>query len=284
MTKQQHWHGPAHYQIKVKGCLGSQWSDWFEGIAIESEGGKTTIKGEVADQAVLHGLLIRIRDLGLPLISVKRIEQTKNQIRRNSMKEFITSQFGLPRGLTGKLVGWIMAVENRKRNEWAVQQMNVKPDDNVLEIGFGPGVAIQEIARRATNGFVAGVDPSAVMVKQARKRNAVAIQNGKVELKQSSISTIPYKDNTFDKILLVNSLHHCPNPIENLKKVRYVLKPGGSVVIVEQPHSSTKSKEDVVHSTGVKLNNLLKNTGFTNISTQIKPMKPNASVCVTAWK
>jgi hypothetical protein len=80
MKKQQDWHGPSHYQIKVKGLLGNQWSDWFEGMTIASEGSMTTITGKVADQAALHGLLIRVRDLGLPLISVKWIESDQNCI------------------------------------------------------------------------------------------------------------------------------------------------------------------------------------------------------------
>ena len=78
MNKQNLRHGPAHYQIKVKGCLGSQWCDWFEGMTITSKEGVTTITGKVADQAALHGLLIRVRDLGLPLISVERVEPDKD--------------------------------------------------------------------------------------------------------------------------------------------------------------------------------------------------------------
>ena len=78
MVKQETWHGPAHYQIKVKGHLGSQWCDWFEGMKIKSEGCMTTFTGKVADQAALHGLLVRVRDLCLPLISVKRIEPDQN--------------------------------------------------------------------------------------------------------------------------------------------------------------------------------------------------------------
>ncbi len=74
MKKQQTWHGPAYYQIKVKGRLGSQWSDWFEGMTITSEEGVTTLAGKVADQAALHGLLIRVGDLGVTLISVIRVE------------------------------------------------------------------------------------------------------------------------------------------------------------------------------------------------------------------
>jgi hypothetical protein len=74
MVKPKAWHGPATYQIKVKGALGSQWSDWFENITIESGKTMTTITGKNFDQSALHGLLTRIRDLGLPLISINRIE------------------------------------------------------------------------------------------------------------------------------------------------------------------------------------------------------------------
>ncbi len=68
------WYGPACYQIKVKGRLGSHWSDWFDGMTISYQEGVTTITGKVVDQAALHGLLIRIRDLGLQLVSVNHIE------------------------------------------------------------------------------------------------------------------------------------------------------------------------------------------------------------------
>ena len=74
MEKQKVWHGPADYQIKVKGQLGSQWSDWFEGMTFQYEGAITTMTGKVMDQSALHGLLVKVRDLNLLLISVKRIE------------------------------------------------------------------------------------------------------------------------------------------------------------------------------------------------------------------
>jgi hypothetical protein len=74
MTTQNTWHDSAHYQIKVKGILGKRWCDWFEGMTIKSKDGVTNITGIVADQAALHGVLVRIRDLGLTLISVTRVE------------------------------------------------------------------------------------------------------------------------------------------------------------------------------------------------------------------
>ena len=68
------------YKIKVKGRLESDyWSQWFDGMTVTAErSGETVIYGPVADQAALHGLLSRIRDLGLPLVSVNRIEPNQD--------------------------------------------------------------------------------------------------------------------------------------------------------------------------------------------------------------
>jgi len=69
----------AIYQIKVKGNLDQRWSDWFDGFAITPQAdGATQLTGPVADQAALHGLLGRIRDLGLPLLSIARLESEEH--------------------------------------------------------------------------------------------------------------------------------------------------------------------------------------------------------------
>ena len=66
---------PVVYQIRIKGHLGPQWADWFEGLTITLEdNGDTLLTGSVIDQAALHGLLKKVRDLGMPLLSVNRIE------------------------------------------------------------------------------------------------------------------------------------------------------------------------------------------------------------------
>ena len=65
---------PAHYEIRVDGVLDSRWAAWFGGLHIEREDTQTVISGFLADQAALHGLLTKIRDLGLCLISVCRLD------------------------------------------------------------------------------------------------------------------------------------------------------------------------------------------------------------------
>jgi hypothetical protein len=67
---------PMVYQIRVKGHLGSQWQDWFGGLTVTLEdNGETLLTGPVVDQAALHGLIKKVRDLGMPLVSVFRIAQ-----------------------------------------------------------------------------------------------------------------------------------------------------------------------------------------------------------------
>ncbi len=66
---------PVVYQIRIKGHLGSQWTDWFDGLTITLEkDGDTLLTGPVVDQAALHGLLKKVRDLGMPLVSVSSLE------------------------------------------------------------------------------------------------------------------------------------------------------------------------------------------------------------------
>ena len=63
------------YRITIKGHLDSEWSDWFEGLTItHMDNGETVLTGPIVDQAALHGVLMKIRDLGLPLLSLSRIE------------------------------------------------------------------------------------------------------------------------------------------------------------------------------------------------------------------
>jgi hypothetical protein len=83
---------PTTYQIRIKGRLDPRWEEWFDGLTITADNGDTLIAGPVIDQAALHGLLRRVRDMGLPLVSVTtlaggpeaaRAAQTDNEARKD---------------------------------------------------------------------------------------------------------------------------------------------------------------------------------------------------------
>jgi len=96
----------------------------------------------------------------------------------------VVGQFHRPRGVGGRLAGWVMAhrSSNRRRNAWVVSLLDVARTDRVLEVGFGPGIAIGEATARASDGLVCGVDHSEVMLRRARRHNADVIRAGRVAL------------------------------------------------------------------------------------------------------
>jgi hypothetical protein len=65
---------PEHYEIRMEGVLGEQWTAWFEGLQVSSVGSDTVLSGPLTDQAALHGVLVKIGDLGMRLISVRRVD------------------------------------------------------------------------------------------------------------------------------------------------------------------------------------------------------------------
>lgn len=72
----------VHYEILVEGVLDDHWSAWFEGLHVSGDTGTTTIAGPLPDQTALHGLLTKIRDLGLPLLEVRRIGSDRHPTAR----------------------------------------------------------------------------------------------------------------------------------------------------------------------------------------------------------
>lgn len=151
------------------------------------------------------------------------------------MGRFIASQFRKPSGLLGRLIGNGMARGNEPEARWTVDLLNIQPDTRVLEIGFGPGVAIQYAAEQATQGHVSGIDYSETMVQAARKRNASAIRNGVVHLMHGDVRSLPYKDEAFDRVFTIHSIYFWVEPIACLHEIRRVLRANGVLAITILP-------------------------------------------------
>jgi ubiquinone/menaquinone biosynthesis C-methylase UbiE len=194
----------------------------------------------------------------------------------------VMRQFGHPSGIGGTLAGWVMAhrSSNRQRNRWVVSLLDVQPTDRVLEIGFGPGLAIAELSRRATRGMVYGVDHSATMLKQAAKRNAAAIRAERVRLVQASTEQLPAFGEPLDTALAVNSVGFWSAPTQRLMEIRALLRPGGLIAIATQPRCPGATEETSTQAAR-EIANRLREAGFTQTRIETLRLKPPV-VCVLA--
>jgi len=187
-----------------------------------------------------------------------------------------------PRGAAGSVTGWVFAhrPSNRQRNRWVVSLLDVRPADQVLELGFGPGVAVAELVR-AGAGHVYGIDHSAVMLRQASRRNAAAIRAGRVTLINAPADQLPPAvDGPLDAILAVNSLGFWPAPAERLAELRRRLAPGGRIAIASQPRCPGATA-DTSRAAAREIEDLLSDAGFTRVGTQTLPLSPPV-ICVLA--
>jgi len=139
-------------------------------------------------------------------------------------------QFARPSGLLGRLAGRMMAKADAD-DRWVVELFDLRPDDRVLDVGCGPGVTVALIAERATDGLVCGVDPSAVMLRQAAARNQATGRAGRVELRQAEASALPYPDGQFTKACAVHSMYFWPSLEAGLRELYRVLAPDGTLVV-----------------------------------------------------
>ncbi len=112
-----------------------------------------------------------------------------------------------------------------------VSLIELNRTDRVLEIDFGPGIAIRGSAALAPEGLVCGVDHSEVMLSQARRRNARAIRAGRVDLRLGNVEQLSSFDIRFDKIFAVNSMGFWQDPVTCLRALRALLRPGGRIAV-----------------------------------------------------
>jgi ubiquinone/menaquinone biosynthesis C-methylase UbiE len=200
---------------------------------------------------------------------------------KSSLRQVIVPQFGQPTGLVGRLVGLVMATRpsNRERNRRTIELLEIQPDDRILEIGYGPGLAIQWAAERAVRGKVVGVDHSDLMQRQAARRNARGSEAGLVELHIASVDAMPAFDSPFDKVFAVNVHLFWPDPVRVLARLAAVMKPGGTIALTFQPRTRGATNEDTRRG-AEWIAESLRTAGFGDVRAEILAMKPVDAVCV----
>lgn len=169
---------------------------------------------------------------------------------------------------------------NRQRNIWAVSLLDVQPTDRVLEIGFGPGVAIAQFAGRATRGHVFGIDHSHAMVRHAARRNAAAVRAHRVHLTHAPVDQLPSFGDPLDAILAVNSVGFWPDPVERLRELRRLLRPAGRIALVSQPRCPGATRDTTARA-AEELQDMLTQAGFTHTRVETLDLDPPVA-CVLA--
>ena len=156
---------------------------------------------------------------------------------------------------------------NAAINVFAVQQLDLKPMDRVLEIGFGGGVTIPSLLK--ASAFVAGVDRSADVVKRANERFAKAVRADRAVFRVGTVEALPFEDGSFDKVCTVNTVYFWTSLKQGFAEIRRVLTPGGRVVVgflpkermdrMEMPTDifTTRSPDSIIAALG--------ETGFTDV-------------------
>jgi len=193
------------------------------------------------------------------------------------------SQFGHPRGWRGWIAGQLMARNNKERSLWVLSLLALRPEDRVLEIGFGPGVDIRRVAKRVPKGFVAGIDQSEVMLREATRRNREATGTGRVELRQGTASRLPFDSDSFDLAFAINVAQHWDSTQEATSEIRRVLRPGGRVALAVQPRNKGAT-EDTADQIGRTLVEALSAAGFRSVRLEHRAMKPVSTVCALGIK
>lgn len=202
-----------------------------------------------------------------------------DRAQRSAQVTNIRQQFGNPTGWMGAAIGYLMAAKNRERSEWVLSQLAIAPHDRVLEIGFGSGADVTRAAARAA--FVAGIDRSGVMLRQATRRNRRTIASGRVNLRLGLVPPLPFADRAFDKAFSINSFQFWKDEGVALGELKRVMRPGGTVALAVQPRNKGAT-EATAREVGRQMAAALTASGFADVAIAFHAMRPVSTACVTA--
>jgi ubiquinone/menaquinone biosynthesis C-methylase UbiE len=204
----------------------------------------------------------------------------------------LAKQARRPSGFFGKLFGFSMSRINRGANAWTLANLDLAKTDKVLEIGYGPGQAIELLCEQVPQGSISGIDFSETMLRQASVRNRAAIKTGLVKLTLGDAAKLHYPDASFDKVFCVNVVYFWENPEIQLREILRVLRPGGMLALYMGDSDEMAGVK--ITQTGVfnlypaaALIKIFHDVGFSRCeyaTTAISQGPLSKGVCVRAWK
>jgi len=183
---------------------------------------------------------------------------------------FMAKQFGNPSGLFGRLfLAPVWNRRNRAPNDCAFENLDLRPDDRVLEVGFGGGYLMERMSAAVADGFIAGVDHSPTMISFCAGRFRSLIHTRKMELKLSSSDALPFPDAAFNKACSVNSIFYWQDAPKVFSEFYRVLRVGGKLVIVFTRRESLQGKKFSRHGlrlyTPYEVHRMMSAAGFRDI-------------------
>lgn len=196
-----------------------------------------------------------------------------------------------PVGELGEQILERMNKSHETMAQWGVSHFEINDSDRILDIGCGGGKNIERFAKQITTGKVIGLDYSEVSVEKSSKLNEKAIEEGKVEVIQGSVSQMPFEDDTFDIITGFETIYFWPDFINDLKEVNRVLKKDGLVFFCNEAvyrEGEMEKYEDLVELLDMKiysedvLKESLEKTGFKDFKAYVE--EENDWICITARK
>jgi ubiquinone/menaquinone biosynthesis C-methylase UbiE len=141
-------------------------------------------------------------------------------------------QLRKPSGWFGSLViSRSMNRLNRRITYRALELLEIRPDNQVLEIGFGGGIGLEAALQRLDAGTITGIDLSPDMVRDAERRFRREIGDGRVCVQIGDIARLPYPDTMFDRVFSINTIYFWPDTTEGFSQILRVLKKGGRAAI-----------------------------------------------------
>jgi cyclopropane fatty-acyl-phospholipid synthase-like methyltransferase len=144
------------------------------------------------------------------------------------LREFLASQFKKPSGLLGIWSSNQMIKNNKKNYDRLFMDIDLQPGDKLLEIGYGPGIGIRQIAERCSSCLVHGIDFSHLMYTRASKYNKQFIEAGRVSLQHGDFLQMPITPNIYDKVFCLNVVYFWKELATPFTNVFSCLKKGGS--------------------------------------------------------
>jgi ubiquinone/menaquinone biosynthesis C-methylase UbiE len=158
------------------------------------------------------------------------------------------TQFRKPTGWMAKFTGLGMNREHENVWRWGLEHVTIAPEAIILDVGCGGGGAVKILAQAASHGKVYGIDYAEDVLPTARWVNRALIEQGRVEIRQGSVSDLPFPDDTFDLVTAFETTMFWPNLVDALGEVRRVLrspepvegKPGGTFLIANEAYTDAR--------------------------------------------